>query len=149
MNFSPEQRENIKNPEQEVRQAFADFEIDLEGIDVSVLERLIEIHSEEDSHFYDAIEMAKMLDKNWEHLGLEDADKKKMLVCALLHDVGKPDTIPAKIIIETPFPIPNSEISSPIHISNTEPAVMTKTSKSLSASGFPSASEPLEKTALT
>ena len=89
MNFSPEQRENIKNPEQEVRQAFADFEIDLEGIDVSVLERLIEIHSEEDSHFYDAIEMAKMLDKNWEHLGLEAADKKKMLVCALLHDVGK------------------------------------------------------------
>ncbi len=89
MNFSPEQRENIKNPEQEVRQAFADFEINLEGIDASVLARLIEIHGEEGSHFYDAIEMAQMIDRNWEHLGLEDADKKKMLVCALLHDVGK------------------------------------------------------------
>lgn len=89
MEFNPELKENIKNPEQEVRQAFADFEIDLEGIDSSVLVRLIEIHSEENSHFYDAIEMAKMLDKNWEHLGLENIDKKKMLVCALLHDVGK------------------------------------------------------------
>ncbi len=89
MEFRPELEKSEKNPKQEVEQAFADFEIDLEGIDASVLERLIEIHSEEDSHFYDAIEMAKMLDKNWEHLGLEATDKKKMLVCALLHDVGK------------------------------------------------------------
>lgn len=89
MEFNPELKENIKNPEQEVRQAFADFEIDIEGIEASVLARLIEMHSEEDSHFYDAIEMAKMLDKNWEHLGLVNVDKQKMLVCALLHDVGK------------------------------------------------------------
>lgn len=89
MAFELEKRENIKNPEQEVRQAFADFEIDLEGIDASVLERLIEIHSEEGSHFYDAIEMAKMFDRNWEHLDLPPADKKKMILCALLHDVGK------------------------------------------------------------
>lgn len=89
MEFRPEKIENIKNPEQEVRQAFADFEIDLEGIDASVLARLIEIHAEEGSHFYDAIEMAKMLDRNWEHLDLPPADKKKMILCALLHDVGK------------------------------------------------------------
>ncbi len=89
MAFELEKRENIKNPEQEVRQAFADFEIDLESIDAIVVDRLIEIHGEEGSHFYDAIEMAKMIDKNWEHLDLPVADKKKMILCALLHDVGK------------------------------------------------------------
>ncbi len=89
MEFSPELKENIKNPEQEVYQAFSDFEIDVEGIDASVLERLIEIHSEEGSHFYDAIEMAKMIDKNWDHLDLLEPEKKRLIICALLHDVGK------------------------------------------------------------
>lgn len=89
MEFNPELKENIKNPEQEVHQAFADFEINVEDLDDIVLERLIEIHGEEGSHFYDAIEMAKMIDKNWDHLGLLGVDKKKMTLCALLHDVGK------------------------------------------------------------
>lgn len=89
MEFRPEIEKKEKNPRQEVEQAFAEFGIELEDIDASVLERLVEMHSEEDSHFYDAIEMAKMLDKNWEYLGLSNFDKQKMLVCALLHDVGK------------------------------------------------------------
>lgn len=89
MEFSPELKETIKNPEQEVYQAFADFEINVEDLDDIVLERLIEIHSEEGSHFYDAIEMAKMIDKNWDYLGLPTVDKKQMVLCALLHDVGK------------------------------------------------------------
>ncbi len=37
--------------------------------------------------------------------------------------VGILATIPAKIINETPFPTPNSVISSPIHIRSIEPAM--------------------------
>lgn len=40
---------------------------------------------------------------------------------------GSDETIPANTIIEIPFPIPNSEISSPIHITNIAPATTDNT----------------------
>ena len=41
--------------------------------------------------------------------------------------LGNLDTIPIKIIIETPLPIPLLVIWSPSHISNMEPAVIKTT----------------------
>ena len=41
--------------------------------------------------------------------------------------LGRPETIEAKIISEMPLPMPRWVISSPIHISSTQPAVRQTT----------------------
>ena len=43
---------------------------------------------------------------------------------------GSPETIDAKIISEMPLPMPRWVISSPIHISSTQPAVRQTTTRS-------------------
>ena len=43
---------------------------------------------------------------------------------------GRPETIEAKIISEMPLPMPRWVISSPIHISSTQPAVRHSTTSS-------------------
>ena len=42
---------------------------------------------------------------------------------------GRPETIDAKIINEIPLPMPRCVISSPIHITTTQPAVSVSTIK--------------------
>ncbi len=42
---------------------------------------------------------------------------------------GRPDTIDAKIISEMPLPMPRWVISSPIHMSSTQPAVRQTTTR--------------------
>ena len=57
--------------------------------------------------------------------------------------LGRPETIEAKIISEIPLPMPRWVISSPIHISSTQPAVrqttirITVASEKSSNSGAP------------
>jgi hypothetical protein len=63
---------------------------------------------------------------------------------------GRPDTIEAKIISEMPLPMPRWVMSSPIHISSTQPAVRQMTIRitppglKLSITGTP-AFEPCER----
>ena len=68
-----------------------------------------------------------MADEPFEKLGgktpMELAYKPNMDALAKNAIVGILATIPAKIIIDIPFPIPLSVISSPSHIRNAVPAV--------------------------
>ena len=41
--------------------------------------------------------------------------------------LGREETIPAKMIMEIPFPIPLTEIWSPNHMTSMEPDIITKT----------------------
>jgi HD-GYP domain-containing protein (c-di-GMP phosphodiesterase class II) len=90
-----------RSPESEVEQIFTDLDINFKDQHPALFERLVEMHAEEESHFYDAIEMAKMIDKNWDRLGLEDLDKQKMILCALLHDIGKSGPAEASVEART------------------------------------------------
>ena len=51
------------------------------------------------------------------------------LVHQALTPLGRPETIEAKIISEMPLPMPRWVISSPIHISSTQPAVRQSTTR--------------------
>lgn len=58
--------------------------------------------------------------------------------------LGAPATIPAKMIMEIPFPIPVSVIFSPSHISTEVPAVKEKiTIKNVKTSNFPESANML------
>ena len=80
-------QETIKKSE--VKKPFEDLGLDLEKEYPKIAERLNELHEQKDSHFQDALEMAKIIDKLWDKLEIQDVSKEKMILAALLHDIGK------------------------------------------------------------
>lgn len=80
-----EQSEKIKNIEN-VKQAFIEFSLNMDIADhPDLLDRLADIGD----HFQDAVEMARMTDKIWDKLDIDDADRDTLLTATLLHDIGK------------------------------------------------------------
>lgn len=63
------------------------------GVDIKkhqeIYSRLIEMHLEKNSHFSDAVEMMYMVEEFWQEEDDRDIKKEKLMLCALLHDVGK------------------------------------------------------------
>lgn len=50
-----------------------------------LLSRLVDIGD----HFHDAVEMARMIDKIWDKLDIDDADRDSLFTATLFHDIGK------------------------------------------------------------
>jgi len=81
--------EQKKIPEMEIREAFANLGINIEKEHPEIFQRLKEMHSQENSHFKDSLEMAKIIKNLWDKLEIQDVSKEKMILSALLHDIGK------------------------------------------------------------
>ena len=78
-------------PAREVKAAFNNLEVDLEKDHPFLYQRLLELHSEKSSHFQDAMDMANIIDRLWSHISEDRTPEatKNMMLCALLHDIGK------------------------------------------------------------
>lgn len=75
--------------EEEVKKNYEKLGIDLAQDHPKIFARLVEMHQEPESHFADAIAMAEMIDEIWDKMDFGETDKEKMMLCALLHDIGK------------------------------------------------------------
>jgi hypothetical protein len=97
--------------EEKVKQAFEDLEVEFSwDKNPKILERLAETNE----HFADAVAIAKIIEQSWEESegGL---NKKEMLLCGLLHDIGKSGPNQAdeetRTVIQKLFIHKNSETS--------------------------------------
>ena len=54
-----------KTPEIEIQESFSNLGIDIKEEHPEIFQRLKEMHEQEDSHFKDSLEMAKIIGKLW------------------------------------------------------------------------------------
>jgi len=101
-----------ENGKEAVINAFREFGLEMDiAKHPDLLSRLVDIGE----HFHDAVEMARMIDKIWDKLSVDDADYDNLLTATLLHDIGKagplkisPDS-PLRPMFKKLFPHGNSE----------------------------------------
>lgn len=81
-----------------VRKSFHDLGVKIEE-SPEIFERLVELAQSRQSHFFDATEIAAMIDKLWPKLNIKGISKEEMELCSLVHDVGKsgPAEAPAAV----------------------------------------------------
>ena len=70
----------------EVIKAFHEFSLKFE---IAKHQDLVERLADIGEHFHDAVEMARMIDKIWNKLNVDDADRDSLLTATLMHDIGK------------------------------------------------------------
>ena len=78
--------EELESRKEGVIKAFKEFGLNLDiAKHPDLLFRLADIGD----HFQDAHDMARMIDKIWDKLDIDDADRDSLLTATLLHDIGK------------------------------------------------------------
>src|SRR3989338_7851241 len=75
--------EEVERRKQAVRETFREVGVEIEA-DSDLFRRVCELH--EDSHFKDAVEMARIVEIVFKG---DETEKRKLKLCSLLHDIGK------------------------------------------------------------
>jgi hypothetical protein len=98
-----------------VKKSFAGLGIKIEE-SPEIFERLVELAQSQESHFYDATEIAAMIDNLWPKLDLKGITKEEMELCSLLHDIGKSG--PAEAPVEVRSAVEKIFCYKPLKVNN-------------------------------